>query len=408
MSDFPPRAPAPGTDEASVELLEELPSLRRKGRKQRLVLVGAGQTHLRLLDWWRERPLRGVDLTLVSAEAHAVTYSRLPQALAGTAPESRMEIDLLRLANRCGATLIIDKVIGLDPELRTLSLALHDEVPFDVASLNIGSANDREDLCRQHRLFVPVKPLGSFLSRWFHRWQELESQWQLASETERLRLVVVGGGRTGVELSLALNERVWRERWPARVALWEARPQILSGWSPQTARLAARLCEQRRIELRTHCRVVDCDDLGPSQLILENGERMPADLAIWAAGSAPPAVLKNLPLPQTARGYLALRRTLQTTADLPIFAAGSVAELDGQSLARVPAESQARILWENLRERFRGGRLKEIRPLPAAVRFLTCSDGSAIAESLGWAFRTNWFERRRLSQDMEFLNQLQK
>jgi NADH dehydrogenase FAD-containing subunit len=99
---------------------------------------------------------------------------------------------------------------------------------------------------------------------------------------------------------------------------------------------------------------------------------------------------------------------MQTTADLPVFAAGSVAEIDNETLARVPPESQARTLWENLRQRFRGGNLHELRPVSPAVKFLTCSDGSAIGEYRGWALRNNWLERRRLSQDLDFLNRMQK
>ncbi|MFO0918026.1 MAG: FAD-dependent oxidoreductase [Planctomycetaceae bacterium] len=399
-------AGAPATD--AVELLEELPALRRKNRKQRLVLVGAGQIHLRLLDWWRERPIRGVELTLLTAESEAVIGSRLPLALAGSVPDSQVRIDLSRAVNRSGATLLVDKVIGLDAETRTLQLALHDDLPFDVASFNLGSANRRDDLCRQHRLFVPIRPRASFLSRFFHRWRELESQWQLSAETERLNLVIVGGGPTGVELALALNERVWRERWPAQVELLEARPELLGGWSPRTARLITRLFQQRRIRWRGNALVTDCDDVGPARLMLENGEQVPADLVIWAAGGAPPAVIKNLPLPTTPRGWLAVRRTLQTTSDLPVFAVGRTTETAGGARIRAPAEAQAAVLWENLRQTFRGGKLSEFQPRPSAIRYLTCGDGSAVAEYHGWALRHPWLERRRLACDGDWLNRLRK
>ena len=41
-------------------------------------------------------------------------------------------------------------------------------------------------------------------------------------------------------------------------------------------------------------------------------------------GPAPPAVLKGFDLPKSARGYLSVRPTLQSTADVPVFAAGDV------------------------------------------------------------------------------------
>lgn len=406
--------PAPAVmlpDSAVVaETLDELPALKRKLRKPRLVLIGAGQAHLRILDWWRERPIRGVQLTLVSALPHAISGRLLPSVLSGMLPEEAASIDLSRLTARCGTEFLIDKVIGLDAETRTLDLVHHDELLFDVASINIGSANVRDDLCQTHRLLVAVKPFGSFADRFERRWQELTSQWQQSAGTEVLQLAVVGGGATGVELALALERRAHREGWPAEVHLIEALSEILPEYSARATRLARKFLSKRGVTLHLGSPVIDCDDEGPSTLVLASGEGIRADLAIWAAGAAPPGMLPGFQLPQRSSGYVAVRRTLQTVADLPVFAAGDVAEIAGLPCPKSGeiAASQAPVLWENLRRWFRGGSLTEYSLPRRCPQFLSCGDGTAIVEYLGWAMQSPWLGRRKISRDLQFVQRLQE
>jgi selenide,water dikinase len=383
---------SPPAPSEQAEPLPVAPATLYRRRKQRLLLVGAGHAHLQILDWWREQPIRGVDLTLISPFPCAAYSGMLPSVLAGLIPEHEMLVDLGGLASRCGAELVIDKAIGLDPETRTLDLAHHEERPFDVASINIGSANAREDLCQTHRTIVAVKPVATFLSRWELRLQELLNQRRDAPGPEALRFAVVGGGAAGVELALCLQERARREGWRAEIRLIEASSEILPGRAPGTIWRARALFRKRGIGVQLGAQVVDCDEEGPTELVFENGSRTRVDLVIWAAGSAPPASLRGFQLPLTSRGYLAVRPTLQTTADAPVFAVGDVAEIVGHRIPKsgVFAVRQAPVLWENLRQWFRAGEPMEYQPQRASLSLLSCGDGTAIADYNGWSLRSRW------------------
>lgn len=397
----------PDSEPAEVDDgVEELPKLRsRLRRNQRLALIGAGHAHLQILEWWREKPIRNVDLTLYSAFPVAVYSGMVPSVLAGLVPKEEMEVDLARLTQRCGAELVIDKVVGMDLETHTLDLAIHAERNFDVASINIGSTNAREELCRSHRVIVAVKPLPTFLSRFEARMQELLQQFRDAPGSELLQLAVVGGGAGGVELALCLQARSRREGWHAAVRLIDSRAEILPGYADRTIRLVRQLLRKRSIGLQLNATVTDCDEDGPAELMLANGDRLRVDLAIWAADAAPPGLLRGYPLPKAQSGFLAVRPTLQTTVDLPVFAAGGVAEIVASLCpkARVSAVRQAPVLWENLRRWFRGEPLTQYEPQTTSLSLLSCGDKTAVLDYRGFSLRSSWMWRLKQHLDRKFV-----
>ena len=134
---------------------------------------------------------------------------------------------------------------------------------------------------------------------------------------------------------------------------------LLAGYSPRTVRRVSKLLSLRGIDLHLGSPVIDCDDEGPSSLVLETGERIRADLVIWAAGASPPMALRGFELPKSERGFLKARRTLQTTANVPVFISGDTADIEGALVpkAGVYAVRQAPVLWKNLRRHFAGKRL---------------------------------------------------
>lgn len=404
-----PAAPPAEDDEEPAEIdefLEELPlapAVQR--RRKKLVLIGAGYAHLQILEWWRDEPLPGVELTLISPFPQAVYGGMLPAVLAGLLPEAEMKIDLTQLTRRCRAELLVDKVVGLDPETRTVDLAVHPEQTFDVASIDLEPANVREDLCQTHRLLVAVNPLATFLSRLEVRVQELLTQYRDAPGPDYLQLAVIGGGAMGIELALCLEERAHREGWHAEVRVIESQIDILAGYAPRTVRLVHKLFRKRAISLHVGSAVVDCDEDGPAELVLESGERIRIDLAIWAAGVAPPRLLQGYRLPKSPDGYLAVQPTLQTTAEVPVFAAGNLADIveHPSPKADVHAIEQGAVLWDNLQGWFQREELSDYDPPEWFRSFLCCGDGTAILNYRGWGLRSRWMWRWKRRLDQHFI-----
>lgn len=374
---------------------------------RKIILLGAGHAHLQILKWWRKRPIRGTELTLVTAFDQAAFSSMLPATLAGMYQRHEMLVDLPKLCEHCGVRLIVDRANRLDPQKRVIEFAHQPSIEFDVASINMGSVPAAEPLWQSHRIMISVKPLSTFLQRFEVRFRELVEQWRMAPGPELLQIVVVGAGAAGVELALCLEQHKHELELPADVRLVDGHPALLPEFAPRSVRRIEKLLKLRGIDLSLGSPVEDCDDEGAAELVLANGQRIRADLVIWAAGAAPPMALRGFELPKTERGFLSTRSTLQTTEDAPVFVVGDTADFDEFEIPKSAAYAvhQAPLLWKNLRRFLAEKPLREYRPKSRVMRLLSCGDGTAIFDYNGytshshWAWTLkNWMDRRWIRQ----------
>jgi len=359
---------------------------------QHIVLLGAGHAHLQVVRWWRRRPIPFVQLTLVSAFDRAAYSAMLPSAFAGRYELGDLLIDLPRLCRRCGVQLIVDRAVKLDPAAKRIELAHQPSLSFDVASVNIGSVPTAEVLCQMHRILVCVKPMTSFLERFEIRLKELLAQHRDAHRADLIPVAIVGGGAAGVELALCLEERAHQQELPLEVLLIEGGGEILPGASEGAVRRVRKLLKRRGIAVHLGRRIAGCDEDGPAALVFDDGEKLPCELAVWATTAAPPAVLKGFDLPKSSRGFLSVRSTLQSTADVPVFAVGDVADLFGDPVpkAGVYAVREARVLWHNLQRLLDHEPLRTYRPQRGFLSLLSCGDGTAILDYKGWSVHSTW------------------
>jgi len=359
---------------------------------RQLVLIGAGHAHLQILNWWRERSIANTELTMVTAFGQVAYAGMLPSTLAGLYTPEEMLIDLPKLCERCGVRLIVDRANRFDPENRVIEFAHQPALKFDVASINIGSVPAEEPLWQSHRVLISVKPLPSFLQRFAVRFRELVEQWRMAPGPELLQIVVVGAGAAGVELALCLEQHKHELELPADVRIIDGNKTILNGFAPRTVRRVEKLLRVRGVDLSMGSPVADCDDEGVPTLVLENGERIRADLVIWAAGASPPMALHGFELPKSPRGFLSTRTTLQSIADVPVFVAGDCADLEFHAIpkAGVYAVRQAPILWQNLQNFLARRPLVEYTPQQGFLRLLSCGDGTAILDYKGFSSHSSW------------------
>ncbi|MBS0204428.1 MAG: FAD-dependent oxidoreductase [Planctomycetes bacterium] len=359
---------------------------------RQLVLIGAGHTHLQILKWWQWHSFYRTELTIVTAFDQAAYSGMLPSTLAGLYQPDDMLIDMPKLCQQCGVRLIVDRANRLDPENRVIEFAHQPALSFDVASINIGSVPAAEPLWQSHRILISVKPLSTFLQRFDVRFRELVEQWKMAPGPEMLQIVVVGAGAAGVELALCLEQHKHELELPADVRIVDGNPVVLQDYSPKTIRRIEKLLKLRGIDLSLGSPVVDCDDEGVGTLVLESGERIRADLVIWAAGASPPMALRGFDLPKTDRGFLATRPTLQTTADVPIFVTGDAADIESHPIpkAGVYAVRQAPVLWRNLQNCLEDRPLVRFKPQSDFLRILSCGDGTAVLEFKGFTSHSSW------------------
>lgn len=366
-----------------------------------LVLVGGGHAHVQVLRSLAEMPLPVTRVTVVVDVPVAVYSGMVPGFVAGQYEKRELEIDVVPLARRAGARVILSPWIGLDASARRLTIEGRPSIPYDLASFDIGSTVAGQDLpgVREHAL--PTRPIGRFVER-VGRWVE-----RALAEHRELAVVVVGGGAGGVELAFTLEARVRGAGGAARVTLVEAGDAVLRGSPEGLRRRVEKAAAKRGIELRTGGRVAAVE---ADAVVLEGGERLPCDLPVWVVGAAAHPWPRAAGLPVDERGFIRVGSTLQVDGHPELFAVGDCASLvehPRTPKAGVYAVRQGPVLTRNLRALASGEPLSPYTPQGDFLALLNLGDGTALGAKWGLSFGGRWVMRLKDRIDRRFMVRFQ-
>ena len=161
-----------------------------------------------------------------------------------------------------------------------------------------------------------------------------------------LRLVVVGGGFTGVETAgevvelfrsvLRFYKRLQARR--VRVVLVEAGPTLLAGLPAKMGEYSRRVLEARGVEVLTGDGVTGADEHG---LMLQSGRRIESETIVWSAGVKPSSTIAKEPaLPKTRRGAIETARDMSVPGFNGVWALGDCASIPDGGGGRFPMTAQ--------------------------------------------------------------------
>jgi len=158
-----------------------------------------------------------------------------------------------------------------------------------------------------------------------------------SKETDKIRVAVIGGGYSGVELACKLGDRLGDR---GRLRILEQGSQILNASSDFNRNTAQRSLDSRGIwvDLETRVKAISTDSLtleykGQTDVI-------PTDLVLWTAGTQVVSPIKELPFEKNQRGQLITSLTLQLASHPEIFAIGDLAATQDGSGQTLPATAQ--------------------------------------------------------------------
>ncbi len=158
------------------------------------------------------------------------------------------------------------------------------------------------------------------------------------SEADKIRVAIVGGGYSGVELACKLADRLGQR---GRFRLIELSDQILQT-SPEFNREAAcKALEDRSVFIDLETKV---ESIEPESIALEyknQVDTIPVDLVIWTVGTRVSPVVRSLPVEQNQRGQIKITQTLQVIDHPELFALGDLADCRDAEGKQVPTTAQA-------------------------------------------------------------------
>ena len=296
-------------------------------------------------------------------------------------------------------TLVRGVVQGVDFWNNEVKLESGDSIPYEYLVFALGSETIYYGIPGAEKCCYALKTLeDSFRIR-----RRLEDIFSQAKKGEAIRIVIVGGGATGVE---AISEIAIYSRHLAKdhgldygdvhISLLEARDTILAS-NPRSQREGVvRRLKSLGVEILTNTRV---QEVLPDCVLFEGGDlpagrqgKCDADIVLWGGGTKGLSLLGEIKgLEPSDKGFIGVDKFLQAKGLRKVFAIGDnaafVDEATGNSAPATAfiAGQQADTVSKNIIRALSGQPLLEYKvSIPGYV--ISCGGKYAVARAFGVTF----------------------
>lgn len=355
-------------------------------KKKSIVVVGGGAGGLGLVRRLGSTlPKGSYDVTLVDKNLTHVWKPLLHEVAAGTLDANMDEVGYgghgVKWGYRffCGELEKVDRkrqVISIAPKVdeRGNEIIARHEIAYDYLVLAFGGVSNTYHIpgVDDRALFLENRNnADTFRLRLLNACMRVSHQVEQGDTNEKVKVTIVGGGATGVELAAELYNAAaalkhyglqgFDESW-VKVTLLEAGPRILPALPEKIADAAKKDLEALGVSVLTNKVVSSIED---KLVNTTDAKVIASDLTLWAAGVKAPAVVKELGDFELDRlDRILVKDTLQTTIDDRIYAIGDCASFtpDGADRPLHPraqaAQQMAVAVRKNIMAAVRGRKQK--------------------------------------------------
>ena len=350
---------------------------------QKIVVVGGGAGGLELVTKLGRKLGRRkkAEVILVDRNPTHLWKPLLHELAVGTMDEGNDAVSYRAHAYANGFHFRIGSLMDIDRTQRQVVLApvMDDEgvefipstrIDYDYLVIALGSVSNDFNTpgVSDHCIFLDSpKQAQRFRNKLLNRFLRIQ---RVREESDHVRIAIVGGGATGVELSAELHHAVTEfhnygfnavTNEHLHVTLLEAGDRILPALPERISAAATRELSRIGVKVRTNTMITSASKDG---LHTKDGDLVEADLMVWAAGIKVPDFMAGIGGLETNRiNQIKVNRQLQTTEDEHIFAIGDCAECIQEDGKRVPPRAQsahqmADVCYHNLTASIKGKPLK--------------------------------------------------
>lgn len=184
------------------------------------------------------------------------------------------------------------------------------------------------------------------------RFRELET-----SDVEKIRVAIIGGGYSGVELACKVADRLGDR---GRVRLVERADDILMTSAEFNRQAAREALSKRGVWLDLETTVENITENSLTLNFRDQSDELPVDVVLWTVGTRVVPFLESLDLPRNDRHQIQVEPTLRVIDHPDIFALGDLADCKDASGQQVPNTAQSALqaadyagwnLWASLTNR---------------------------------------------------------
>lgn len=331
--------------------------------KPRVVILGGGFGGLAAAE-----ALGGdAEITVVDRNNYQTFLPLLYQVATAGIAADHIAYPIRGALRKYGGRFHMGSPISVDHKNKTVKIDSSEVIPFDHLVVAIGSVTADFGIPGVEEFSLGMKSIHESLIIRSEIMRRYEDLCRFQDDT-RLKVVIVGGGPTGVEMAGALGELV---KGPLKndqaqaaanidVYLVEAGPRVLPMFDQSLTDKAQKELEKLGVNLILKTAV---KSLESGQINFADGSSMRAHIVVWAAGvtSAPGIYALSIP---TEGARLKTDQTLQVTNYPYIWAVGDCAGARGANGRFLPqvapvAMQQGRFVAQQIKRLNKGEALKE-------------------------------------------------
>ena len=332
-----------------------------------LVLAGGGHAHMLSL---ANLPLfikQGHRVTVIGPSAYHYYSGMGPGMLGGTYSPEQIRFATQTTVERGGGIFIMDRVVRINPSLKTVLLEGGREIGYDVLSCNAGSQVNRNLINRDDGDIFTVKPIEKLL----------EAQKRIAELTSRrqIKIGIVGGGPSSAEIAGNIRQLAVRENAVIPLIKIFAGRQFMHNFSPKIPKFVKKSLIKRGIVIvNTYAKEVNTGEIWTAD------GREDFELIFLATGIKPSPIFQDSGLSTGPEGGLLVNSFLQSPDHQDIFGGGDCIYFEEEPLDKVGvyAVRQNPILFHNLMSRLMGRRLIPFKPGSSYLLIFNLGEGLGV------------------------------
>ena len=351
-----------------------------------VVLVGGGHAHLQVIRGASALRAEGARVSVICPRHF--WYSGLATAvLSGSHEPADDCIDIADLAQRRGVDWIDSTVTAIAVADRSLTLADGSTLSWDRLSLNVGSEVALPGTPAADDRILPVKPIANVAA--------LRARLEGQANGTAPRILVIGGGPTGCEVTANLATLCTRVAPDARITLAHHGERLLPAAPAGAGRHIEASLRHRGVHMR-HGASLTITDAGKMRI---DGEPPAADILVPATGLRAVELARSLAIDGT--DGVPVTTALHHPAHPEIFAAGDCAHFLPRPLPKVGVFGvrQGPILLHNLAASLARRPLRPFQPQRRYLTILNLGNGTGLALRGGW-----WWHGRMMLRLKHFLD----
>ncbi|MDB9526355.1 NAD(P)/FAD-dependent oxidoreductase [Oscillatoria sp. CS-180] len=302
---------------------------------RRICILGGGfgglYTALRLnsLPWSSHEP---VEIVLIDQRDRFIFAPLLYELVTGELATWEVAPPYAELLVGTQIQFVQSSVESIDLAGKQIQLGIGETLAYDRLVLALGGETPMNMAPGAAEHAIPFRTVEDA-----HKLQDQLRQLEL-SDAEKIRVAVVGGGYSGVELACKVADRLGDR---GRVRLIERADDILLS-SAEFNRQAARDALSERnvwLDLETSVETITADSM--TLTYREQTDELPVDVILWTVGTRVVPLLESLDLPRNDRQQIKVDTTLQVVDCPDIFALGDLADCKDASGQQVPNTAQS-------------------------------------------------------------------